>query len=84
MPSTAKQWAKVPGSRSLNALPSVRRAAISPISLGVCAMSKKQRQIGKLLDIMAEGTTDGQADFRIIRFDEEMILNEPVETWPAV
>ena len=51
----------------------------TPISLGVCAMAKKAN-----CKPMQETLSNLPAkEFTITIFDEKMILNDPVETWPV-
>ena len=51
------------------------------VILGVCAMAKKTKSkpMTQILDRLR-----AYGEFRVIVFDEDMILNKEVETWPKV
>ena len=52
--------------------------------IGVCAMRKKAKSkpMNELLDRITAFTSAGISEFRVVFFDEDMILNEPVTEWP--
>ena len=49
------------------------------ISIGICAMAKKT-QSRSMLSIITR--FESLRNFKVIVFEENMILNEPVENWP--
>ena len=74
----------VPASRSSPQFGSQRKIEYGPIIIGVCAMRKKaqSKPMKELTQRLTSFTTGGLPEFRVIFFEEEMILNAPIEEWP--
>jgi inositol hexakisphosphate/diphosphoinositol-pentakisphosphate kinase len=53
--------------------------SLKPITLGICAMAKKAycKPMQETLNNMSA------KEFQIVIFDEKMIIEDPVETWPV-
>ncbi|KAJ1626340.1 hypothetical protein T492DRAFT_1033040 [Pavlovales sp. CCMP2436] len=55
-----------------------------PITIGVCTMAKKARSapMEQLLSRLRTFAVDGRREFHVLVFEQEAILNDPVESWP--
>ncbi|KAJ1633278.1 histidine phosphatase superfamily-domain-containing protein [Pavlovales sp. CCMP2436] len=63
-----------------------RKIEDGPIVLGICAMKKKasSEPMRQAVDRLRAFEVTGHKEFQVVYFDEEMILNQPVEEWPVV
>ena len=61
-----------------------RRIEDGPIIVGICAMDKKARSkpMTEMLSRLTSFAADGQAEFKVIYFGDEVLLEKPVEEWP--
>eukprot|EP00966_Prymnesium_polylepis_P317508 7335676-Prymnesium_polylepis.1 len=77
-PATTAADAAIP------AFGNTRDIADGPIVIGVCAMRKKAKSkpMNELLDRITAFTSAGISEFRVVFFNEDMILNAPVTEWP--
>ena len=75
----------VPSSSSAPSLiSSGRRIEDGPIVIGVCAMAKKATSgpMNELLKRLESFTTGGYPEFRVVVFEQSVLLEKPVEEWP--
>jgi hypothetical protein len=61
-----------------------RRISDGPIAIGVCAMAKKAKSAPMLetLNRLTAFLADGNPEFRVIPFPEDVLLHKPIEEWP--